>query len=161
MPHLSRLTLQLRALLDAQRVGALGTLGGDGAALVSMVPFSVEKDAGWIVIHVSELAAHTANLQGRPRVSLLVMQSEQPGQPVHALPRVTFDGTARVLAPGSASWQACRTAYLERFPEAEPMTQLGDFKFVGIEVKAARQVAGFGSARSVDEDELRLALRRN
>jgi hypothetical protein len=38
------------------------------------------------------------------------------------------------------------------------MTQLGDFKFVAIEVHGARQVAGFGSARTIDRDEVRLAL---
>ena len=38
------------------------------------------------------------------------------------------------------------------------MTQLGDFRFVAIELKAARQVAGFGAARSIDEEEVRQAL---
>lgn len=160
MPHLSRLTQQLRALLDASRVAALGTLADDGSAQVSMVPFALERDSGRLVIHVSGLAAHTHNLQARPRVSLLVMQAETPGEPVHALPRVTFDGVAAVLPPGSPAWQSSRAAYLARFPEAEPMTQLGDFRFVAVEVKGARQVAGFGSARSIEEDELRLALGR-
>lgn len=160
MPHLSRLTQQLRTLLDASRVASLGTLADDGSAQVSMVPFALDRDDGRLVIHVSGLAAHTHNLQARPRVSLLVMQAETPGEPVHALPRVTFDGVAAVLPAGSPAWQSCRAAYLARFPEAEPMTQLGDFRFVAIEVKAARQVAGFGSARSIEEDELRLALGR-
>ena len=160
MAHLSRLTLQLRALLQAQRVAALGTIVEDGAPLVSMVPFALEPDRGWLVIHVSDLAAHTRNLQARPRVSLLVMQAATPGEPVHALPRVTFDGLARVLPPGGSEWQDCRAAYLARFPEAEPMTQLGDFRFVAIEVQGARQVAGFGAARSIDGDELRLVLGR-
>lgn len=160
MPHLSRLTRQLRDLVDSRRVAALGTIGDDGAALVSMVPFALEPGLGFLVIHVSDLAAHTHNLQARPRVSVLVAQAEETGQPVHALPRVSFDGVASVLAPGTPSWQSCRAAYLQRFPEAEFMTQLGDFRFVAIEVNAARQVAGFGSARSIDAQELQRALRR-
>jgi heme iron utilization protein len=158
MAHVSRLTAQVRSLLHAQRVAALGTLCADGAALVSMVPFAIEPQQRCFVIHVSELAAHTRNLQTMPRVSLLVMQPEVPGEPVHALPRVTFDGVAAVPGRESPLWLACRTAYLERFPEAEMMTQLGDFKFVAIEAKGARQVAGFGAARSIGEDEVRLAL---
>jgi putative heme iron utilization protein len=158
MSHVSRLTLQLRSLLRSQRVASLGTITEDGAALVSMVPYAVEPHLGCFVIHVSDLAGHTRNLEARPRVSLLVTQSEAPGEPVHALPRATFDGVASVPPPHSQPWQACRAAYLERFPEAEPMTQLGDFKFVAIQVKAARQVAGFGSARSLGEEEVRLAL---
>jgi putative heme iron utilization protein len=158
MAHISRLTGQVRALLQARRVAALGTIGPDGAALVSMVPFATEPQQRCLVIHVSELAAHTRNLQATPRISLLVMEAEVAGEPVHALPRVTFDGSASVPLRDSALWLACRAAYLGRFPEAQMMTQLGDFKFVAIEVKGARQVAGFGSARSIDEDEVRLAL---
>jgi putative heme iron utilization protein len=158
MAHVSRLTGQVRSLLQARRVAALGTIAADGAALVSMVPFAIEPQRRCLVIHVSELAAHTRNLQASNRVSLLVMDAEVPGQPVHALPRVTFDGAASVPDRESEFWLACRAAYLERFPEAELMTQLGDFKFVAIDVKGARQVAGFGAARSIDEDEIRLAL---
>jgi putative heme iron utilization protein len=158
MAHVSRLTGQVRSLLRQQRVAALGTLTADGAPLVTMVPFAIEPRQPCLVIHVSELAAHTRNLRSAPRVSLLVMQSEVAGQPVHALPRVTFDGTASVPDRDGAFWLACRAAYLERFPEAEPMTQLADFKFVAIQTKGARQVAGFGAARSIDEEEIRLAL---
>ena len=58
-----------------------------------------------------------------------------------------------------AVWLSARRAYLTRFPEAEPMTQLGDFMFVGIAVAGARQVAGFGAARSLDADAVAQALR--
>jgi putative heme iron utilization protein len=158
MPHVPRLTRELRALLDARRVAALGTIGDDGAPLVSMVPYAIARSLRCFVIHVSQLAAHTHNLAARPRVSLLVMQGEVAGDPVHALPRATFDAQVRELQPDSADWQACRGAYLERFPEAEPMTQFGDFRFVAVDVIGARQVAGFGSARSIGADEARLAL---
>jgi hypothetical protein len=38
------------------------------------------------------------------------------------------------------------------------MTQLGDFMFVAITVDGARQVAGFGAARSLGADEVKRAL---
>lgn len=158
MAHVPALTQQLRALLHSQRVAALGTIAVDGAAVVSMVPYAVEPRLGCFVIHVSGLASHTRNLEARPRVSLMVMRCEVAGEPVHDLPRVTFDGLASVLERDGQRWQECRAAYLARFPEAEPMTQLGDFRFVAIEMARARQVAGFGSARTVEHEELRLAL---
>lgn len=157
MPHEARLTLELRALLHSSRVAALGTVGGDGHAFVSMVPYALEPSLGCLVIHVSGLAAHTANLQARPDVSLLVMKPEAMGEPVHALPRVTLEGRARELQAGTPSWEACRAAYVQRFPEAEFMTRLGDFRFVAIEPNGARQVAGFGAARSIDQEEVRRA----
>lgn len=158
MAHESRLTRELRALLNAQRVAALGTVGDDGAPFVSMVPYAIAQHLCCLVIHVSGLAAHTRNLQAREPVSLLVMKSEVPGEPVHALPRVTLEGQAKMLERGSPDWQACRDVYIIRFPDAEPMTQLGDFMFVAIQVTGARQVAGFGVARSIDAEEVRLAL---
>ena len=154
MPHEARLTRELRSLLHAQRTAALGTTGDDGAAFVSMVPFALEPGSGCVVIHVSALATHTANLQARPRVSLLVMQAEVPGEPVHALPRATLAGKASVLAPNGAKARACRTAYLARFPEAEFLTQLGDFRFVAIRIERGRHVAGFGAARDVEREEV-------
>jgi heme iron utilization protein len=159
MAHESRLTRELRSLLHGQRVAALGTLCADGTPLVSMVPYAIEPGRGCLVIHVSSLAAHTGNLQAASAVSLLVMHAEVRGEPVHALPRVTLEGQAEVLLPGSDAWQACGAAYLERFPEAEPMTRLDDFMFVAIHVAAARQVAGFGAARTIDKEDFAAVLR--
>lgn len=154
MPHEPRLSLDLRTLLITQRVAALGTLGEDGSPFVSMVPYALLRQSARVVIHVSGLAAHTHNLQTSPTVSLLVMQPESAGEPVHALPRVTLQGRAEVLASGSPAWTEARTAYLARFPEAEPMTELGDFMFVAIRLLGARQIAGFGAARSLDAEAL-------
>ena len=144
--------------MHSQRVAALSTISEDGNPCVSMVPYAMEPSLGCLVIHVSGLAAHTGNLQARPNVSLLVMQAGVQGEPVHALPRVTLDGLARTLEAGTPAWEVCRAAYVQRFPKAEFMTQLGDFRFVAIELKGARQVAGFGAARSIDEEEVRRAL---
>lgn len=159
MTHEPRLTSALRSLLNTQRVAALGTLGEDGHAFVSMVPFAIDSGSGQLVIHVSGLAPHARNLLATPRVSLLVLQAEVAGEPVHALPRVTLDGVATVLAAGSGAWAEAKAAYLDRFPDVEYMTELGDFRFVSITVTGARQVAGFGAARSIDAQELAQVLR--
>lgn len=156
MPPEHGLSRALRELLLSQRTAALGTLDTSGAPFVSMVPFALH--AGGLVLHVSALAPHTAHLQRAPRVSLMVSRREAPGEPVHALPRVTLDATAELLAPGSDAAAVCRSAYLQRFPEAEPMTQLGDFRFVRLELLGARHIAGFGAARRVEVAELRQAL---
>lgn len=158
MPHESRLSDGLRDLLHSRRVAALGTLGDDGLPFVSMVPYAIEPAGGSLVIHVSGLAAHTHHLLARPQVSMLVMQPEVAGEPVHALPRVTLACTAKAMKPDTAAWQACRAAYVERFPEAAYMTQLGDFLFFALQAHGARQVAGFGAARTIDARDIRQAL---
>ncbi len=152
--HEPRLTRALRQLLNTQRVGALGTLNVNGKPFVSMVPYAIDAQAACLVIHVSLLAAHTRNLLAMPEVSLMVMQSEVTGEPVHALSRVSLQGVAAQLQPDSPGWMSARSSYLARFPEALPMTELGDFSFIAITVGSARQVAGFGSARALDAHEI-------
>jgi heme iron utilization protein len=152
------LTRALRELIHSQRTAALGTLDAQGEVFVSRVPFAIDSANGSLIIHVSGLAAHTGNLTRHPRASLLVAQSEAPGEPVHALARVSIDVTATACAPDSPEARACSAAYLARFPEAEPMTQLGDFRFMRLQPLGARQVAGFGAARSVDASTIAQAL---
>jgi hypothetical protein len=91
-------------------------------------------------------------------VALLVSAAEPDGAPVHDLPRATLLALASTPEAGSAAWASARAAYLARFPEAEPMTALADFHFVTLQLTGARQVAGFGTARSVAADELALLL---
>lgn len=152
------LTTALRALLRSRRTASLGTRDERGDTFVSMVPYAIDDVAQELVLHVSALAAHTGNMQRWPRVSLLVCAPDIDGEPVHALPRVTLEALARTPEPDSEAARDAQRAYLARFPEAEPMTTLGDFRFVRLQVLGARQVAGFGAARSLPPEEVRRAL---
>jgi putative heme iron utilization protein len=152
------LTRALRELLRARRTAALGTLDAEGGVFVSLVPFAIDSQAQELVLHVSGLAAHTDNMMRQPQVSLLVSAAESVGEPVHALPRVTLEALAVIAESGSEAAAQAKANYLRRFPEAEPMTKLGDFRFVRLQLQSARQVAGFGAARSLAADELRRAL---
>ena len=158
-PHQPRLDRALHSLLQTHRVAALGTLDVDGQPFVSMVPFAVDRDSAQLIIHVSLLAPHTRNLLSQPTVSMMVMQAETPAEPVHALPRVSMTGAAQRLPVQSPAWQSARAIYLARFPEAEPITELGDFSFFAIKVTAARHVAGFGNARPLDGTEMATILK--
>jgi hypothetical protein len=151
--HEPRLNRALRLMFHTQRVASLGTLGFDGSPCVSMVPYAIEPESACLIIHVSLLAPHTRNMLSDPAVSMMVMQPEVAGAPVHDLPRVSVLGTAARLKPESPSWVIARAVYLARFPEAEPMTHLGDFSFMSIQPISARQVAGFGTARPVEAED--------
>ncbi|MCB2018018.1 MAG: pyridoxamine 5'-phosphate oxidase family protein [Hydrogenophaga sp.] len=152
------LTRALRELLFSRRTAALGTLDETGRVFVSMVPYAIDCETREIVLHVSGLAAHSGNMRRSAQVSLLVCAPEPDGEPVHALPRVTLDAVTRFAEPGAPEAGRARDVYLQRFPEAEMMTTLGDFRFVLLTVQGARQVAGFGAARSLPADEVRRAL---
>lgn len=157
--RLPRLGHALRDLLHARRYGALGTRdANDGEVFVSMVPYAIDTAARRLVLHVSGLAAHTGNMAAHPRVSLLVTAADDDGQPVHDLARVTLGAEAETPMPQSAEWASARAAYLARFPDTGPMIELPDFRFVTLTLTGARQVAGFGSARSVTAAELAQVL---
>ncbi len=152
------LTRALRELLARRRTAALGTVDAAGAPFVSLVPFAVDPAAAALIVHVSALAAHSQNLRATPQASLMVADGEVAGEPVHALARVTIEVLASWAEPGSAQAEQCRAVYLARFPQAELMTTLGDFRFVCLSPLGARQVAGFGAARSLGADELAQAI---
>ena len=159
MTHESRLTSELRRLLLARRTAALGTLDAEGLPHVSMVPYAIDATAPRLVLLISGLAAHTGHIQRQPRVSLLITDHETPGQPVHALGRLTLAARATLAEPQTDDALTLRQAYLRRFPEAEPIGALPDFRYVGLQVQAIRQIAGFGAARDVDLDTFQSLLR--
>jgi putative heme iron utilization protein len=145
--HEPRLVGALRGLLQVQRVATLACLDDQGRPALSMVPFACCAQEACLVIHVSALAAHTRCMVARPDVGLMVCEAEVAGQPVHDLQRVSIQGLAEPLLRDSAAWEACRAAYLARFEEARPMTE--------ITPQSGRHIAGFGAARSVGVEELR------
>ncbi|MEY4752988.1 MAG: hypothetical protein RJA44_663 [Pseudomonadota bacterium] len=153
-PHASRLDQALLTLLASRSIAALGTLQADGAPFVSMAPYALLPDQPALVMHVSGLAAHTRQMAQDGRVSLLITAAEDADTPPQAVARVTLTAQAVFTDAGSAEAQACRSAYLARHPQAEPITALPDFSFVRLDVAEARQIAGFGAARSVSRAAL-------
>jgi hypothetical protein len=148
----------LRRLLDTRPVAALATLHR-GEPAVSMVPFVLPAGAAQLFIHVSALATHTRDMQEHRRVSLLVMAEPGAGVAPQALPRVALLADALTLARNSAEHDAARKAYLQRFPDAEPIFELGDFSLVALQPVSARLVAGFGRAHALSGAALEAWLR--
>jgi putative heme iron utilization protein len=152
-------TRSLRRLLDTRPVGALGTLHR-GEPAVSMVPFVLPAADTRLLIHVSTLAPHTRDMQEHSRVSLLVMAEPSAELSPQALPRVALQAEALTLPRDGAAYAAARATYLERFPDAAPMFELGDFSIVALQPVSARLVAGFGRAYSLAGESLAEWLRR-
>lgn len=138
----------LRRLLDAQTVAALATLHGEEPA-VSMVPFAVFEPADGgrrLVVHVSEMATHTRDMQRHPRVGLLVTAEADPEVTPLARPRISLQCDAQALPKLDKDYIAAKKAYVGRFPDARPIFDLGDFSLFVLKPQSARLVAGFGQA---------------
>lgn len=161
MAHESRLQQALRELLHQQRTAALAvqpladfSAPNLPAPGLSFVPWAWCSEFSCLVIHVSGLASHTSAMHAHPAISLMMVAAEIPGQGVHALERISIAGVASTPPRESALWRAARSSYLTRFPEAEAMTLLGDFRFICITPGTGRHVAGFGAAREVSDQDL-------
>src|SRR5437016_2073649 len=93
----SRLDQELQSILLGQRIAALGTLQSDGKPYVSMVPYAIDHATGRVVLQVATLAPHAEHMRYDPRVSLLVMGTEQTDLPPGTQARLTLEGRAEFL----------------------------------------------------------------
>jgi len=135
----------LRSLLTQQRVLSLAVMADD-RPVIGLLPFAFSGDGRALIIHASRLARHTAGLaEGAPFDALVhgpVTSNVDPLQ----VRRVTLRGEVHAFAEHNAARAADRATYLAKFPEAEPITALGDFAFFRLEVTGGRLVSGFGGA---------------
>ena len=150
----------VRALLSGQRIASLGTLH-EGEPYVSMVPFALLASPPRFVVHVSGLAAHTKDMLRDGHVSLMVCGAPDEQTLPQAVPRMTIQGDAAPIGDEDAIHAEAKRAYLERFPESEPMFGFGDFALFAIEPRAVRVVAGFAQAKTLTPQGLARILEPN
>ena len=136
-------------ILSGQVIASLGTLHS-GEPAVSMVPFAWTT-SGVLVVHVSRLASHTADMLAHPRVSMLVVDAASAGVMPQAIARISVAADAERLENEDAAEE--RDAYIARFPDAEPLLQLGDFSFFAIRPRNVRVIAGFGRATTLSAEQ--------
>ena len=135
----------LRSLLVEQRVLSLAVVADD-RPVIGLLPFALSADGRALIIHASRLARHTAGLaEGAPFDALVHEPVTGAVDPLQVR-RATLRGEVRAFAEHDAARAADRAAYLAKFPNAEPITALGDFAFFRLEITGGRLVSGFGGA---------------
>jgi len=147
----------LRDLLFTQQVAALGTLH-EGEPYVSMVPFALLPGGASLIIHVSQLAAHTKDMLAHPQVSLLVIAPPTPEVTAQELARITLLGEAVQVARGTPEHAAAKAAYLARFPQTEMLFGFSDFSLFAIVPESIRFVGGFAQATTLSPETLASVL---
>jgi hypothetical protein len=153
-PPRSRLDGVLADLLHSRRTAALATLDDAGGPAVSLVPYALDPARGDFIVRISALAAHTRHLRRHPRAALLIAEGEDDADNVHALSRVAIDIEATFDSDGSPDAAEAARLYLARHPAGAVLAELPDFAWVRLHPLGARQVAGFGAARSVEATRL-------
>jgi len=143
---------EVQSLLDTTRVGMLAT-AGEVFPLASAVPFIALK--GWteLLLHISTLAAHTRNLLRDPRLSLLIMETDDPQKNPLALKRLSLLGTASPIDPQTPTYDGLARQFTDRFPDAAITMSLADFQLWRLDIQAAQFIAGFGRAYAAQSSQ--------
>ncbi|MBI5052264.1 MAG: pyridoxamine 5'-phosphate oxidase family protein [Chloroflexi bacterium] len=146
----------LATLIRSNRLAALGTLR-DGSPFVSMVVYAVSADLTSFYLHLSRLAIHTRDFIADPRLSLLIHESDRGESDPQTLTRLTIQGDAVTVSKTDSDYEAIKSLYLKKFPDAEMRFSLGDFNLYAIKPKSARYVGGFAQAFNLTIENFREA----
>jgi len=153
-PDMSKVEVIYRQLLNDRQSVILGTVNPDGTPLVSYAPFVVNQQKQFFIF-TSQLAAHTANLQRRSPISLMLIDDEESTRQIFARRRLTFHGTVEPLPRHHAEWQPALAQYEERFGNMVGMLKsLPDFQLFKITPHSGQLVVGFGQAYDISGDNL-------
>lgn len=147
---------RLRQLLRGRRWASLGTLD-EGRPFVSWVAYAVASD-GSLLLHLSRLARHTRNLAEGVAVAIAISEEDDGRSDPQTLARITLEGVAEPLERGSPEYEAGRTCYLARLPDAAMLFGFEDFSLFRFTPLAARYVEGFGSTHRLNGERLRQLL---
>lgn len=150
MTHEKKWPEIVHKLLTQQRVASLATVNAKHSPFLSLVPYAIDTEQKCFLIHISDLAAHSANLRGNDEdVSLMVTEAEPEFGSVHDLVRLSMHVHAQFIDKknDAANFDRAKTRYCERFPEAAFMFDFADFHLVRLRPLELRLVAGFGAAR--------------
>lgn len=134
-----------RTLLAATESSVLATLDESGHPYGSAVEHVLEDD-GRILLLLSDLAAHTKNLRGDPRASLVSMQDA--GSPAVARSRISVQGPLSQVDKDPARVEA----YTAVHNHSTTYVNFNDFHFFQMRVEKARYIEGFGRMDWIDAE---------
>jgi putative heme iron utilization protein len=149
-------TADVQTLLDQSKVCFLATLGQNGPE-TSMAPYAIHNAT--ILLHLSKLARHTANIESSPTIGLMICTPETPADSPLALPRLSLQGKATPV--GETEFKSAKSAYLKAIPDAEPLFSFADFSLFQLIPSAIHWVGGFGSARKIAVSDWRALFAEN
>ena len=127
-----------KTLVRQQHSGVLSTHSQSvaGYPFGSVVPYFMTPE-GNLVTYISQIAQHTRNIKGNPKVSVTVFDTLQDNSQANG--RVTNLGDAELVDDVHITEQ-----YLALFPRAIGYKKTHDFSFYQIRPERIRYIGGFG-----------------
>ena len=147
---LSKLPRTIGALIARHRWAALATVDGDCQPCVSSVAFALERDGGSVLLHLSDLAAHTHNVLAQPNAALLIGEPDTGSSDPQTLARLSLAGPISAISASAEDFQMARSVYLDRLPLAEQRFEFADFRLLRLTPSSGNYVGGFATAHHLD-----------
>jgi heme iron utilization protein len=139
-------------LLRTIRTGALATVDRNtGHPFASLVNVATDVD-GALLILVSRLSTHTANLERDGRASVLLATAGK-GDPL-AHPRLTVLGTFVQVPRDDVAEPRIHRRFLARHPKSQLYSGFADFSFWRLNTVSAHLNAGFARAADLQAAEV-------
>lgn len=146
--HATR-AIEARRLLRRRSHAALATTL-NGRPYASLVAIACDIDASPLLL-LSDLAQHTKNLHGEPRVALLCEDAAGHDDPL-AGPRLTLLGRAE-----RCDDRRMAARFTARHPGSALYAGFADFRLYRVLIERGHLVAGFGRIAWIEAGELRFA----
>lgn len=146
----------LKQLLAEQRWATLACTNGvqPHASMVAIV----WHDKREILLHLSQMAAHTRNLLQQPLASIAISERDDQRADPQSLARLSLEGEVEVVERESEQFVSAKKRYLERLPESERLFGFADFVLFRFKPQSMRFVGGFGRAYNTSVNELKKFL---
>ncbi|MDO8290869.1 MAG: pyridoxamine 5'-phosphate oxidase family protein [Parvibaculum sp.] len=143
-------------LIEETGEAALATLDENGFPFASLTSFARHAD-GRLLMLLSNLARHTANLNRDNRASLLIADTQGPdaqGPEGLARSRGTFVGRVEKLTD-AAEIAAAKATFVARHPSSATYADFPDFNVYALTIDTVHMVQGFGRIFEIKGEDLR------
>lgn len=138
----------LAALRTTCHSAILATVGADGAPDASYAPWAEEGGPdGALLVLVSRLARHTANLLHARCASVMLIEDESAARQIFARRRATYACRVEPVARDTAPWDTGVAALQRRHGDVvTTLRGLQDFQLLRLVPESGSLVLGFGRA---------------
>ncbi len=143
----------LYRLLAQEPVGALAVVV-EGQPVTGLLPFAATPDFSVVLILASSLSRHTAALTPGAPCSLLIQDTLGERPDPHQVPRVSLEGTVRLVSRADADYDRARQIYLGKFPDSGKLFSFQDFNLYELAIIGGRLVTGFARAYNLSPQSL-------
>jgi len=140
--------IHIQQLLGQTRIAFLATQSADGAES-SMAPFAIHQ--GHILLHLSSLAKHTANIARDAHISLMICTPDNMDVSPLGLARLSLK--VEVKAVSKEDLPSEKAAYIATIPESELLFSFADFQLFQCVPQRIRWVGGFAQAKTLSTQQ--------